>query len=377
VSPEPRAGSADVFVDELTELLDAHVVRPRPAVDADPDAPGTPAPGAGAALLAALSAPATWGEPPADLRDTVLARVLGRDAGPGKAGDAEPEDEDEPIAATAAPTAGPAMPGTAEPERNAEAPSGTTDARAQAEVAPEVAEPGTAERPGPVPADGAPEVTPAESGVAELRTQAEAAPEADEPGTAGSPAQAEAAAEPVPGTAEQRVAPERAGAAAASGDGDEGGAVVRELRPRWRRLAWAVPVAAAAAAVFTVAVLGVQQALEPDEPVGVTYSAAGTQLAPDASAEVTVAKAAAGFSVVIDVKDLPAAAPGSYYSAWLRGPDGVVPLGSFHARQVAKPITLWSGVDPARYQTFSVTLQREGAPPTPSGVAVLRGTLSA
>jgi hypothetical protein len=180
---------------------------------------------------------------------------------------------------------------------------------------------------------------------------------------------AERATDEVPGSTVPEVP-----AVPPAGAGDE--ATVVELRPRWQRLTWAVPMAAAAAAVFTLAVIGVQQVLEPDAPAGVTYSASGTPLAPDASGKVTVAKAAAGFSVVIDVKQLPAAAPGSYYIAWLRGPDGVVPLGSFHARQIAKPITLWSGVDPALYPTFSVTLQREGAPPTPSGVTVLRGQLT-
>jgi hypothetical protein len=128
--------------------------------------------------------------------------------------------------------------------------------------------------------------------------------------------------------------------------------------------------------VFTVSVIGVQQALAPEEPGGVTFSAVGTQFAPRATGTVTVAKAAAGFRVVIDVKNLPAAQTGSYYIAWLRGPNGVVPLGSFHARQVAKPVTLWSGVDPADYPRFSVTLQQEGAPPTPSGVVVMSGDLT-
>jgi hypothetical protein len=281
VSPESQPGAADLFAERLTEALDAHVVRPRRASDTDvADAGGT-----AAALVAQLRAATTWSEPPADLRDTVLARVLGREAEP------EPEPEDE------------------EPD-----------------------EP-------PLAAEAAPVTAPVTAPVAVL----------------------------VPAGADEDVPAVEDGA---------GLAEVRELRPRWRRLTWAVPIAAAAAALFTVAVLGVQQALEPGAPVGTTFSAAGTSLAPDAEATVTVAKAAAGFSVVIDARGLPAAADGSYYIAWLRGPTGVVPIGSFHARAIAKPITLWSGVDPKLYPNFSVTLQREGAPPTPSGVTVLRGQLT-
>jgi hypothetical protein len=230
----------------------------------------------------------------------------------------------------------------------------------QAEEEPAIAS--TAPAPGAQPVAGAvaaPVVEPAAEPAAE--------PEDAGPGSAAPASGRDAEPEP-----RREAGPEPAVAPDESRDG----AVVHELRPRWRRLTWAVPVAAAAAAVFTIAVIGVQQALEPDAPVGVTYSAAGTPLAPDATGKVTVAKAAAGFSVVVDVKDLPAAAPGSYYIAWLRGPNGVVPLGSFHARQIAKPITLWSGVDPKLYPKFSVTLQREGAPPTPSGVTVLRGELT-
>jgi hypothetical protein len=287
VSPEPQAGSsADLFVEQLTELLDAHVTRPRPATG-EARADETPADAengeaAGVALLTALGAESTWAEPPADLRDLVLARVLGR---------AEPGDDDEDLPDAAA----------------------------------------------------VPEAVTTEVAAPEAERQADdkdAATEVEEPPGAGT-----------------------------------GVATVHQLRPRWQRLRYAVPAAAAAAAVFTVAVLGVQQALEQGEPAGVTYSAFGTRLAPEANGTVTVAKAAAGFSVVIDVHDLPAAEPGSYYIAWLRGPDGVVPLGSFHARQIAKPITLWSGVDPAQYTRFSVTLQREGAPPTPSGVTVMSGDL--
>lgn len=145
--------------------------------------------------------------------------------------------------------------------------------------------------------------------------------------------------------------------------------------PRWRRLVVAVPLAAAAAVAFTFAVLAVDDAVNAPER-GVTYEASGTPLAPQADAEVSVRPSAAGFSVVVDARNLPAAAPGSYYAAFLSGPRGVVPLGSFHGRKTGKPITMWSGVDPKDYPDFTVTLQREGGPPEPSDQVVLEATLS-
>jgi hypothetical protein len=91
---------------------------------------------------------------------------------------------------------------------------------------------------------------------------------------------------------------------------------------------------------------------------------------------VAVREAPAGFAIAIDAQRLPAAAPGSYYAAWLRGPEGTIPLGSFHQRRVGDPVTLWSGVDPADYPDFLITLQGEGDPPIPSDLVVMTGTLS-
>lgn len=152
-------------------------------------------------------------------------------------------------------------------------------------------------------------------------------------------------------------------------------APVTPLVPRWRRLAVVVPVAAVAAVALTVGVLAMDAAVEQPER-GTTSTVAGTLLAPQAAAEVSVTAAAAGFALVVDARELPAAASGSYYAAFLSGPRGVVPLGSFHGRGVDEPIRLWSGVDPADYPKFTVTLQREGGPVEPSELVVLIGSLS-
>jgi len=147
-------------------------------------------------------------------------------------------------------------------------------------------------------------------------------------------------------------------------------------RGRWSRLAWAVPAVAVAAAVFTVAVLLVDRALQPDPPHAEIYTVAGTALAPGATAEVAITPQAAGFVVALTIEGLPAAAPGSYFAAWLSGPRGDVPIGSFHQRVAGEQIRLWSGVDPDEYPRLVVTLQSEGDPPTPSGPVVLTGALT-
>ncbi|MEV4715228.1 anti-sigma factor [Micromonospora sp. NPDC049374] len=147
-----------------------------------------------------------------------------------------------------------------------------------------------------------------------------------------------------------------------------------QWRSRMGRLTWALPAVALGAAVFTAGVLAVDRMLDP-QPRADVYVAAGTDLAPQARGKVSVVDTPSGASVVLEPEGLPAAAPGSYYAAWLKGPRGTVPIGSFHERRSGVPIELWSGVDIADYTTFSVTLQTEGAPPTPSGLVVMTAAL--
>jgi len=150
----------------------------------------------------------------------------------------------------------------------------------------------------------------------------------------------------------------------------------KRRRSRWGRLAWAIPVAAVSAAIFTVVIVAVDRAMLPGPQPGETYVATGTQLAPGATATVVVSTNPPGFSLRVQASGLPAAAPGSYYSAWLHGPRGVVPLGSFHQHQQGGSVTLWSGVDPKDYTNLVITLQAEGEPPNPSAVVVMTANLN-
>jgi hypothetical protein len=106
-----------------------------------------------------------------------------------------------------------------------------------------------------------------------------------------------------------------------------------------------------------------------------SYPVAGTAAEPAATATVTLDPKPGGVALTVAIKGLPPSTPDTYYAAWLLGPTGTVPVGSFHWRKGGEPIDLWSGVEAARYPTFFITRQREGAPPTPSDVTVLTGTV--
>lgn len=106
---------------------------------------------------------------------------------------------------------------------------------------------------------------------------------------------------------------------------------------------------------------------------GREYTVAGTSLAPEASAVATVEEVAAGVAIELDVRGLPPAEPGTYYQAWLKGPDGLVTVGTFHMQGGDDEVELWSGVPLDRYPTLTVTLQQEGGGPASSGQVVLSG----
>jgi Anti-sigma-K factor rskA len=148
--------------------------------------------------------------------------------------------------------------------------------------------------------------------------------------------------------------------------------------PGARRRPSRMPLLAAAAVLVLIAgVLGALVVLGGDEHHAPEFALGGTELAPGASAWATVDHQSAGVSIKLDVKGLAPAAPGTYYEAWVEGPEGKVSIGTFHMRGGDGWIYLWSGVDPAEYPTLNVTIEREGGELGWSGQIVLHGQIVA
>jgi hypothetical protein len=129
---------------------------------------------------------------------------------------------------------------------------------------------------------------------------------------------------------------------------------------------------AAAAGIVVLAGVGTLVRAADDDG-GREFTVAGTELAPEASAVATVEETGSGVAIELDVSGLPPADPGTYYQAWLKGPDGLVTVGTFHMRGGDDNVELWSGVPLDRYATLTVTLQEEGAGQQSSGRVVLSG----
>jgi hypothetical protein len=148
------------------------------------------------------------------------------------------------------------------------------------------------------------------------------------------------------------------------------------LRPRWRwrlsRPAFAFGGLAAAAAVAVIAiVLATSNSSSPPQQLAMVVS--GTPLAPDARGSATLTKTASGWRIELAASGLPRLAGGRYYEAWLKSRAGVlVPVGTFND---ARKVTLWAGVPPPEYPSFTVTRQRAGASPASSGERVLTGAI--
>jgi Anti-sigma-K factor rskA len=149
-----------------------------------------------------------------------------------------------------------------------------------------------------------------------------------------------------------------------------------------RRRGRALRVLAAAAAVIVVAgaagVLGAVLGGQDEDDGGHDgreVAIGGGELAPDASAVAYVEELGSGVAIELDVRDLPPTPPGTYYEAWVRNEEVLIPIGTFHMRAGDEVVELWAGVDLDDYPTLTVTLQEEGAGQESSGQVVLRGEI--
>ena len=139
-------------------------------------------------------------------------------------------------------------------------------------------------------------------------------------------------------------------------------------RRRWLRYA-AGGVAAAVLLAIGVAV-GIQANQDDD---GAQFAAAlnGTDLASDASGDVTLTQTSSGWRIELHATGLPRRADGEFYEAWLRNEAGdLVPIGTFND---GRDVVLWAGVGPAAYPMLTVTREIADGNQASSGEVVLVG----
>lgn len=131
----------------------------------------------------------------------------------------------------------------------------------------------------------------------------------------------------------------------------------------------------AAAAAVLVLIVGLFIAL--DEETGeIVMAVEGTELEAEASGRATLVPTGDGWSIQLEVSDLPAAEPGSYYEGWMWNDEGQgVSIGTFHLRGGGDTVILWSGVSPDDYPSIWVTHEDEDGDPSASERVVLRGRL--
>lgn len=143
---------------------------------------------------------------------------------------------------------------------------------------------------------------------------------------------------------------------------------VGERRWHW----WAV----AAVVAFVVGfALGAGDVVGSNSEPPADFVLAGTELAPDALAEVRMIERPAGFVLRLEVSGLEPAADGTMYEGWVESDEHRVCVGSFHMRGGDGSVTLWAGVDPADYPRFFVTLEDEDGNPDPSDRVLMTGGL--
>jgi hypothetical protein len=99
-----------------------------------------------------------------------------------------------------------------------------------------------------------------------------------------------------------------------------------------------------------------------------------TALAPGGRGEATLTKTSSGWRIALDATGLPRLAGNRFYEAWLRSRSGVlVPIGTFNE---PRGVTLWAGVSPMEFATFTVTRERADGDQASSGEKVLSGVVA-
>jgi hypothetical protein len=139
---------------------------------------------------------------------------------------------------------------------------------------------------------------------------------------------------------------------------------------------WVKPLLAglaAAAAIVAGVILFTRDSAQRDSFA--TGTLTGTELATEASGRTMIFEDSAGFRIELKAENLPPLEGGRFYKAWLNGPQGGIPIGTFSEGN-GEWVTLWSGVSPALSPTLAVTIEEPDGNQASSGQRVLVGETS-
>ena len=150
--------------------------------------------------------------------------------------------------------------------------------------------------------------------------------------------------------------------------------IVAGARPRPHvrpRPAWLGAAVIFAAVMVVVVAAAAGLFADPEETV---VAMSGTELEEGARAEAAIGATGSGWWIRLDIDGLPPAPEDAYYEGWMWNDSGDgVSIGTFHLRNDAEPVMLWSGVDPAEYPSIWITLEAEDGDPAASEQVVMRG----
>jgi hypothetical protein len=148
-------------------------------------------------------------------------------------------------------------------------------------------------------------------------------------------------------------------------------AAIAEEAGAGRRRRRFVVLAGLAAAVLLAASVTVGVYLNREQPLEFAASLSGTELAPDATGDVTLTKTPSGWDIRLHATGLPRREDGEFYQAWLKDDTGLlVPICSFND---GRAVTLWAGVPPSSFSTLTVTQEVADGDQASSGQVVLIG----
>jgi Anti-sigma-K factor rskA, C-terminal len=172
-------------------------------------------------------------------------------------------------------------------------------------------------------------------------------------------------AEPDPGLEDLVVSAISAEAGAATGAGAPAPPPNVVPMARKSRRPWLIGLAGAAAAaiIALVAVFAFRDTGTSAEQFSIALQ----------SGRAEFTRTDSGWRIYLEGADLPRLDNGQFYEAWLKKGDILVPVGTFNE---GTRVTLWAGVSPKEYTTFTVTREAADGNQASSGDRVLVGTIT-